>query len=178
MTFTAVRTIVRECHNDRSIMTCFSRRPIPSCNANQLALSKGETKAGLAKLFCISERQLDRYLKVVDHPAHIQDILDGRVVTMAHAKVLAEFGIQDGQKWRKRIEEGHLGARSLRKMLIKEKGKHAGGRRRRFVHIEGSVLRGYPFWLGKNATTEERKEATQALTQALEWLTKPDAHEN
>ena len=49
--------------------------------------------------------------------------------------VVGEFAIEDGSKWKERIEEQHLDTKVLRKVLTKKKAKNIGDSRRRFVHI-------------------------------------------
>ena len=97
---------------------------------------------------------------------------------MTHAKVLAEFGIEDGQKWRKRIEKEHLDAKTLKRALAKEKGKDKGGRPRRFVHLEEELLRVYSFKIRNTAPEKERRAAMQALEQAQEWLRETGRDDN
>ena len=46
---------------------------------------------------------------------------------MGHAKVLADFEVQNPQKWAQRIEQEKLSIAALKKRLAKEKGKYKGG---------------------------------------------------
>ena len=56
--------------------------------AIQLARRKGRSKPEMAKMFRMSKRQIERYLAL---PASILPWIDGRVITMAHARVLTDY---------------------------------------------------------------------------------------
>ena len=81
-------------------------RPLERAQAMIVALKKrGLTEAQLRTAFGISEKQVKRYLALLEFAAPIQQILDGEVVTMAHAKALADFGVgDDALQWKQRIQ--------------------------------------------------------------------------
>src|SRR5690606_13646752 len=91
----------------------------------------GYDNAAIADIFSVTERTVQRALSV---PEHILRVIDGRVVTMAHAKVLKDAherttgGLcQDVlEQLAKEVRERGLTARQLKSRAAKV----VGGRRR------------------------------------------------
>jgi ParB/RepB/Spo0J family partition protein len=125
--------------------------PMERANAMLLAQKRGTTKTALPEVFGLSERQVDRYLKLLEFPGHIQKILDGRVVTMAHAKLLAAFQVKDGPKWKRRIEDEKLDVRALKKALLEDHGSKVPARKKILLKKEKDRIRLFPMVVRKDA---------------------------
>ena len=82
------------------------------------------------------------------------------------------------RKWQKRIEKQHLDAKTLKRVLAKEKGKDKGGRPWRFVRLERELLRVYSFKIRNTAPEKEREAAMQALEEAQVWLREAGRDDN
>lgn len=146
--------------------------PLERAQAMVVAMRKRGLKEGqLRDAFGLSEKQVKRYLELLDFPEPIKKILDGDAITMAHAKALAAFGItDDAEKWRKRILAEGLNAKSLRALLMRERGKRPGGRPKTYMRRVGSRVRMYAFTIGKDAPKAEREKVVQLLQEAIDAL--------
>jgi ParB family chromosome partitioning protein len=144
--------------------------PMDRAHALWRAQKKGIARKELAAAFGISESQVARYLQLLEFPTEIQKILDGKLITMAHAKVLADFAVTDASAWKKRIEQEKLDARSLKQLLRKELGKKQPGRKKTYVSRTKDTLRVSSFTVHKGSSKAERQPLIAALRQALEFL--------
>jgi len=147
-------------------------RPLERAQAMIVALKKrGLTEAQLRTAFGISEKQVKRYLALLEFPAPIQQILDGEVVTMAHAKALADFGVSDdAQQWKQRIQAERLTARALVRILARANGRKPAGRPKLYMRRNGSRIRMYAFTIGKDAPRDERERIVRLLQEAIDLL--------
>lgn len=146
--------------------------PLERAQAMVVAMRKRRIQKGeLAATFGISEKQVKRYLDLMDFPKEIIEILDGQTVSMAHARALASFGVQeDACKWKDRIRNEGIDARTLVRLLSKEKGKKQLGRPRTYMRHVGNVLRVYSFTIGADASKDERDRVVRLLRDAVEFL--------
>ena len=144
--------------------------PMEKANAIYLAQKRGVKKTELAEAFGLSEKQLGRYLKLLAFPKHVQKLLDGKTVTMAHAKVLADFAVRDAEKWKKRIQEEGLDSRALKALLTKELGKKPAGRKKLYMKRAKDRVRFYPFTIGKDAPKAEKEKVIKVLEEAIQVL--------
>jgi ParB/RepB/Spo0J family partition protein len=147
--------------------------PIERAQAMLLAMQKrGLKEPELGQAFGISRKQVRRYLDLLTLSEPLQRILDGDVVTMAHAKTLAAYGIvNDANEWRTRIRNEKLDARTLARLLAKEKGKIRGaGRPKVYMRREGNAVRMYPFTIGKDSPKAEREAVVRLLQGAIDLL--------
>jgi ParB/RepB/Spo0J family partition protein len=147
-------------------------RPLERAQAMIVALKKrGLTEAQLRTAFGISEKQVKRYLGLLEFPEPIQKILDGEVVTMAHAKALADFGVgDDAPQWKQRIEAERLTARALVRILTSSKGRKPAGRPKLYMRRNGSRIRMYAFTIGKDAPRDDRERVVRLLQEAIDLL--------
>jgi ParB/RepB/Spo0J family partition protein len=146
--------------------------PLERAQAILVAMKKrGLSQGQLREAFGISDKQVRRYLELLEFPPSIQRILDGDVVTMAHARALARYGVaSEAEQWKRRIEDDRLDARALVRFLTKEKGKRPVGRPRQYMRREGNRVRMYAFLIGKDAPRDEREKVVKLLLEAVELL--------
>ena len=146
--------------------------PLERAQAMVVAMRKRGLKEGqLRDAFGLSEKQVKRYLELLDFPEPIKRILDGDVITMAHAKALAAFGIADeAEKWRKRIQAEALNARALVAVLVKERGKKVLGRPKTYMRRAGGRIHMFAFTMSKDAPKDERDKVVKLLREAIEAL--------
>jgi ParB/RepB/Spo0J family partition protein len=146
--------------------------PLERAQAILVAMKKRGLKiSDLDEAFGISEKQVKRYLELLKFPDSIQKILDGEVVTMAHARALAKYGVgDDADKWRRRIQSDHLDARVLVRLLTEEKGKRPIGRPKRYMKREGDRVRMYGFLVGKDSSKEEKERVVKLLRDVIDLL--------
>ena len=144
--------------------------PMERAHALWVGQKKGLSKSDLAAAFGISEKQVDRYLKLLHFSPALQRCIDRKVVTMAHAAVLADFEVEDPAAWKKRIEEERLDARALRRLLRRENGQHEVGRKRLYLKQTKDTLRMYPFSVKADTPAPERKKIATLLREAVQFL--------
>ena len=135
-----------------------------------LARKQGLRRAEIAELFGLSERQVDRYLEYRSLSEHIRKICEDGTVTMAHAKVLADFQVRDPEKWKQRIQREKIGARSLKTALIQDRGGKRKGRPRSYFKKERGRVRLYGCRISLNARLEEKERLIEALEEVIELL--------
>lgn len=144
--------------------------PMEKAHAMHKAQKNGFKQTQLAEAFQITERQVRNYLQILSFPEPIQKIVDGVAVTMAHAKVLADYEAKDPASWRKRIVEEKLDARALKRELVKDGGARPAGRKRTFAKITKDKVRVYPFVISKDSPATERERALRALLDVVKSL--------
>lgn len=144
--------------------------PMERAGALGRACRRGVAKAALARWCRLSEKQVGRYLELLDLPPAVQAILDGKVITMAAARLLAQAQVADPAAWKLRIESERLAARELRRALRGEGRLRARGRPRTYLRCEEDQLRMYAWVLRRDASPVELQRAREALEDALRWL--------
>jgi ParB/RepB/Spo0J family partition protein len=144
--------------------------PMEKAHALWVAQKRGFKKNELQTAFGISEKQVVRYLELLTFPAAVQRCLDGKLITMAHAKVLADFHVDDVSRWRKRVEDDGLDAKQLKKLLSKETGRRIPGRKKLYLRATKDGLRVYPFAVNGDTPRGEREKIAKLLKEALEYL--------
>jgi ParB/RepB/Spo0J family partition protein len=146
--------------------------PLEKANAMHVATSRGMTLPDLAGAFGLSERQVRRYLQILELPEAVQDVLDGRVVTMAHGRLLADYRVKDPGGWAKRILDAQLDVGSLKRQLREEFGSRSGGRKPRYVLPTKTGVRIYGCTIQSTAPKTEREVVIKALREAIRILEK------
>jgi ParB/RepB/Spo0J family partition protein len=146
--------------------------PLERAQALFVAMRKrGLREEQLREAFGISEKQVRRYLELLRFPDAIKRILDGAVVTMAHAKALAAYQVTaDAETWRKRIESERLDAKALRRILARAAGKKPLGRPKAYMQRQGNRVRMYAFSIGRESPRDEREKVIRLLQDAIELL--------
>ena len=139
-------------------------------NAILIAKQQGYGRREIAECLGLSERQVNRYLEYRSVPDSIKKICDGSVITVAHAKVLAEFEVRNPEKWRRRIEKENLDAKSLKKVLIQDRGGKPRGRPKSYFRSEKGRVRLYGFTVSLNAPQKEKDQAIEALAKVIDLL--------
>jgi ParB family chromosome partitioning protein len=133
---------------------------------------RGLKERDLSHAFGISERQVGRYLKLLSFPDPIKRIVDGATVTMAHARVLASYGVtHDAYDWRTRIRAEKLSAREIAAILARTKGgPRSRGRPRVYMRREGDAVRMYAFTISRTAPKADREAVVRLLQSAIDFL--------
>lgn len=145
--------------------------PVERANAMLLGRQRGLEKEEIAKLFGISRKQVDRYLELAEFPDAIKAVLDGRTVTMAHARLLDEYRVKDAEGLAKRIETERLDAASLKKLLAAEGGtKRKPGRPTLCAQIKKDSVRFYSVRLTKLSSPAERDRVVGVLEAAIKAI--------
>jgi len=145
--------------------------PVEKAHAMFLACQRGIEKEKLCDAFGLSQKQVDRYLELAEFPDSIKAVLDGRTVTMAHARLLNEFNVGDVEAWAKRIEAERLDAKSLRRLLIKEAGKRKRtGRPLQCVRVGKNGVRFYAARISRASSERERERVLEVLEAAVKAI--------
>lgn len=144
--------------------------PLEKAHAIHLARERGVKRAELAALFGLSEKQLGRYLDLLDFPKAFQKVLDEGLVSMAHARVLAGYGVGEPEPWVKRIQEEHLDTRALRRLLKNAGAGRGPGRPRAYLQVQKDRIRGYSFTIRRAAPKAEREKLMRVLQEAIQFL--------
>jgi ParB family chromosome partitioning protein len=145
-------------------------RPMDKANAIHLAKQRGRTLPDLAREFGLSEKQLKRYEALLTVPPEIQRLVDKGIVSMAHAKVLSEFRVNDLGRWIQRIGDDGVSVKQLRRDLGRAVGVRPVGRQKLYMKKEKNGIRMYPFTISRNASREERRKVVGLLQDAIEVL--------
>ena len=142
-------------------------------NAIKQARREGYSKADIAQLFGISQRQIERYLAI---PSALLGVIDGRRITMAHARTLAEhdhaLSPEDIRALIRQIRDEGMTAAGL-KSLLRERGiaRSTGGRRQRQLgHISRDRVRVYNLDLSRAASPANREQTMDFLRRALQRI--------
>ena len=139
-------------------------------NAIYLAKQRGRKVSELAKEFNLSEKQLKRYEALLTVPPEIQRLVDRGVVSMAHAKVLSDFGVNDLGEWVRQIGDNRVSVKQLRRDLGRTLGARPTGRQKLYMKKEKNRIRMYPFSISRSAPREERRKVVGLLEDAIEML--------
>jgi len=86
------------------------------------ARKRGLTTNQIGGLLGLSERQLGRYDKLAAYPKELRDVVDGRAVTMKHAKLIKEAGVE-ATVWAERIRSEKMSVSDLRMALLEFLGQ-------------------------------------------------------
>ena len=176
--WTSIRAFVHTALSEReAVQLAFTKNvvrknltPIERANAMALAMARGMRLPELAGAFCLSERQVRRYLDILELPEAIQELLDGKLVTMAHGRILADYHVKDPQEWASQIKREKLDVPSLRRHLRAILGPRTQGRRKCFVLKTKTGIRVCAFAMGSSTPKSERDAAIKALQEAVAFL--------
>lgn len=147
-----------------------SLTPLDKANAVLLARKRGQSISELASGLAISERQISRYLEMLDFPDLVLDALNAGRISMAHARVLRTNDTPDDTSaWVERCEASSWSARTLRREMTKACGK-GRKRSRSYVRCDKDSLRVYPFLVSASASSSEKIKIANALRSALAFL--------
>jgi ParB/RepB/Spo0J family partition protein len=142
-------------------------------DAIRLARREGYAKAEVARMFGMSQRQIERYLAL---PEGILEWIDGRVITMAHARVLAgHFAAIPRERMPVLIEEirsMRLSAHALPRWLA-ARGFDAvvPARRTRVAgHISSQRVRFYNMEITPSSPAEARELTLDFLRRAIRQI--------
>lgn len=117
-------------------------RPIDKANAIRLAMKAGLSRRDVAAELLMSEKQVGRYLALLRLPREVQEAIDEREFTMAHALAVAEFDVGNITSVVREVRAKEMTAAQLRKSLRCALGsKKVIGRPRQFVAREGGYIR-------------------------------------
>lgn len=144
--------------------------PIEKANAIRLAKKRGVKRDVIAAEFGLSEKQIARYEQLLELPKGLQELVDEGELSMAHAKLLADFGVTDVVEWVEKIQEKKWTAAELQREIRKGTKRRGGSGKRVFVKIDGDVLRVKSINVKKSASPGERDRVVKALQQAIRFL--------
>ena len=147
--------------------------PLERAEAIRQARRRGKSPSKIAEYLGVSEKQLSRYEALLDFPRGIRELLDRGEISMAHATVLADYGVEDPGEWAARIASERLSARRLRFELRKARGRLAPGRKRVYLRREKDRLRVYAFSMGRDAPPAERQKVVRLMKEAIAFLEGP-----
>jgi ParB/RepB/Spo0J family partition protein len=134
------------------------------------AINRRKVKpADVADDFSLSERQLSRYLKLLDLDHTLKAAVTSGKISMAHAAVLHRSGAKDVTKLIDTVVEEKLSARQLKRML---KRTRSAGRPKLYIVRSGDGFRAYPFLFRPSMDDREKKRILRALEQAVEVVKK------
>jgi ParB/RepB/Spo0J family partition protein len=174
--WSAIKAFIHDFDEDKAIRFAFiknvvrkSMTPMERAHALWVAQKRGFSSDELPELFGLSPKQVGRYLNLLKFPEAIQKCLDGKVMTMAHAKILADFEIENPADWKDRIAKEELDAKALKKAIKAEK-RRAPGRKKEFIKRTKDGLRGYRFSVTKGTSREDRNALAASLVAALKFL--------
>ncbi len=126
-------------------------------------------KADVADSFSLSERQVNRYLKLLNLDQTLRTAVTSGRISMAHAAVLHRSGVKDAKKLVDTIAKENLSAQQLKRVL--RNGK-SSGRPKLYVVRDGDGFRAYPFRFRPSTADQEKKRILAALEQAVELVKK------
>lgn len=144
---------------------------LEKANAMYVAQEQGVEKKDLPDVFAISERQVARYLEVLTFPPPIQALLadETKPITMAHAKVLHDAGLEDVDAWAQRIACEKLDARTLKK-IVRADDTRKRGRKPRYFQIDANAIRVRAFRARPDMPADDRLRLLEALRTALQTV--------
>lgn len=138
--------------------------PIDVAHAIWKAIARGKGNKELESEFNFSERQIQRYKKMIEFSDQIKQALSEGSITMAHARVLDQFKVKDILGWIEKIKAG-LSAKALKKELAKEVAPKT--KPRKFMKKEDDGFRLYPIRYTATATAKSREAIKKVLKDAL-----------
>jgi len=147
-----------------------SLTPMERAHALWVGMKMGLATTELAAAFRISERHIARLLRLLEFSPALQKCIDGKVMTMEHAKVLHDFGVDNPADWKDRIQKQKLDSKGLRKALRQIGSNRQPGRKRDYFLITHDRLRMYPWTVTKNTPREERDRIARLMIDVLKFL--------
>lgn len=141
--------------------------PIDVAHAIWKAIARGKGNKELEAEFNFSERQIQRYKKMIEFSDEIKQALSEESITMAHARVLDQFKMKDIAEWIEKIQTG-LSAKELKKELAKEIAPKT--KPRKFFKREDDGFRLYPIRYLASAPAKSREAIKKVLMDALEMI--------
>lgn len=148
--------------------------PFENAYATSKLRKLGESTEEICKHLDLSLRQLQRYEEMLQFPTEIQKLLEDNLVSMAHAKVLADFGPPNPTEWADRCRREAWTVPQLRAALRKAIGKKPGGKEPVYARIEKDRLRLYAHSISKLAPRAEREAAIAQLRRGADFLDEGD----
>lgn len=127
----------------------------------------GKKKA--AEQIKISQKQLNRYIELLETPSLTKKALGRGRISMAHALIISEYLPSVKMAEADLIKLAELNsAAELRKLLKKRRNK---GRPKKYTRIDDEMLRMYPFRFNRvTATKADRQKVSRVLRAALEFV--------
>lgn len=148
--------------------------PIDQAHAIYKARRRGKTVEAIAKELGRSEKQVHRYEEMPRFPPEVQRLLEDQMVSMGHAKVLADFSPSNAEQWADRCRLEAWTVPQLRAALRKAIGKKPGGKEPVYVRIEKDGVRLYAHRISKQAPKAEREAAIAQMMLGAEFLSEGD----
>ena len=146
-------------------------RPIDRANAIRLAQKRGMKLLDAAAELGLSEKQARRYVALLDLPRDVQDAIDEREFTMAHALAMAECDVGNVEQVVAEVKAKKMTASQLRKKLKRSVGKEKRGKGRpqHFVSRDGDRLR-FHGEFSLTSSQEEREALAEELIRIVALL--------
>jgi len=178
-----IKAIIREDLTDETAFTLSwienevskSLSPLDKAHAVEKLKEQDKKTDEIAKLFGLSDRQIQRYQQIAEFPAVLKkalkdgDILAKHGLLLAHA--LKKNPKLDLKAWIETIGEEALSAEDLKKRLAKETRKLK--KKKKLIAKRKDGFRLYPFAFDPKTTDDaEKKEMAKVLKSALEILEK------
>ncbi len=121
----------------------------------------------IVETFGMSERQVNRYLELLDLGPELKRAVLERRLTMAHAHALRKEPPSEVPAWIERIERRQLSAADVREMVrTRERRKNPPP----YVRREGEGFRIRAFRYSPSMTDAEKRRLYEALDQAMSLL--------
>jgi len=147
--------------------------PLERANAMRLAQREGYELDNVAELFGVTSRTVRRYLCL---PEAVLKQVDGKNITMAHGKALAQLCThQNGETDHglletlvSQVRETGLSAREIAKMVVGD--RPVNGRRTRHPHVTDQEVRIFGLRMTRRTTPTELHAAAAALRKAAQRL--------
>src|SRR5262249_8803184 len=144
--------------------------PLDRANAISLARRRGLKRVAITSAFGMSEKQLQRYEKLLEVPEALQRLVDDGRASMAHAFVLSRHKGLDLYEWVARALENKWSAIVLQREIRKVVKSSANSRRREFIRSSENEVRGYAWRVSRNSSPEELDRAIEAHEESLRVL--------
>lgn len=142
--------------------------PLDKANAIWRAIhERGLSKDDVAGAFGMSERQLNRYLELLDLDEAVRAAVVSGDISMAHAVMLCRLAVEDPSDLIRRIKCERISVRDLRKRL---KLPRRVGRPRDYIVLEGTGFRCRAFRYHPPIEAEEKERIRKALERGLAIL--------
>ena len=148
--------------------------PIDIAHAIWKATARGKSNAELTAEFSLSERQLQRYRKMLEFSDAIKAALSEGIISMAHARILDMFKVKKIEEWIEQIKSG-LPAKALKKMLQNEVGVKT--KPRKYFKKEKDGFRIYPIRFVASAPAKSQTNIQKILEEALEIIKATESDE-
>lgn len=150
--------------------------PMDIANAIWMATKRGRSNPDLTDDFNLSERQLQRYRKIISFSTVIQAALLNGSITMAHGLILHQFATDDLDQWIDKIRNG-LDAIKLKKQL--KNASYPSRKPRKYFKPEKDGFRLYPINFSSKTDLKSREQILRCLKEAIkiiEFKTKAESN--